>query len=1193
MLSLPGILVAAPECEKWIAKMVSTQGLVEKQGPDQSDWHPVQKDEYFCQGDKIRTKKHSRATLELGNESLVTLEQRSALSFPTLDKGAFSWILDLFQGSAFFRSRSPHQLNINTPFVNAVHEGTEFMVAVSEQQTEISVFDGRVAAENKVGRVQIDKGQIGIAKKDQITRVQALTIHPKDAVQWALYYPPIIDYQSLGSMPTIPAIQQSLNFYQQGDAYQALSALENIPEKQQDEHYFGLKASLLLTVGSVDEALLEIERAQQLEATGSTAAAIKAIIAVAKNHGNEALKLAQKATELNPSSAVAKIALSYAFQATFKISDALEATEQAVKLAPNNALAWARLAELQLSSGERSDALKSAQKAQQLNPQLDRTQTILGFAYLAQIDIDEAKTAFNEAINLNSADPLARLGLGLAKIRKGTIKEGTRDLETAVSLDPDNAIMRSYLGKAYYELRNEGYAATELAIAKEMDPNDPTPWFYDAILKQTTNRPIEAFHDMKKAIELNNNRGVYRSKLLLDEDLAARSASLGRIYKDLGFEQIGLLEGWKSQNSDPSNYSAHRLLADNYASLPRHQIARVSELLQSQLLQPLNITPVQPQLAESNLLIIDGLGPASASFNEFNPMFTRNQFNLQTSAIVGSNDTYGDEVVQSGLYDEFSYSLGQFHYETGGFRPNSDLETNIYNIFLQTRVSSNLNLQFEYRRENSEAGDLRQLFNPEFLFENSRQTLDKDLARVGFNLQFSPNINLLGNFSYSKLLRKTNKPGSESMQPFLNSIGAGSLLPFLTSALPNGFNSVAKFTNRLENWSGELQFIGKWDKVNLISGVNHIHQSSLREQNRSTVLSSSLDPNLASNLASTIPNEIALRDFGISSADLAPLIVDELKPLILDRITATLEMENFTLNHTVGYIYSILKVFDQLTFTLGGSVDSIERASSLGESLKFVRKYFSPKFGVIWQPFDTTTLRAGWFQTIKRPFASSQTLEPTQIAGFNQFFDDRNNTRSTRYGFGIDHEFTPNFTVGGEISWRKLKVPRFIFGIEPRIEFFEQKEEIHRAYAYWTPTKNIGLGAEYFFESFDRGSRNIIPLGTPLKMATHRIPLSLTFFHELGFFTKLAANYINQNVTLIGNTTDRGEHDDFWIFDATIGYRLPKRHGIISFGVKNIFDNRFKFQDTNFNVIGAIEDDLLPPQFVPERVIFGRITLAF
>jgi tetratricopeptide (TPR) repeat protein len=390
MLTLPSILVAAPECEKWIAKMVSTKGRVEKQRLNHDEWRQVGKNEFFCQGDQIRTKKNSRATFELGNESLVTLEQRSALIFPILDKGSFAWLLEIFQGSAFFRSRSPHQLKIDTPFVNAVHEGTEFIVTVNDQQTEISVFDGRVAAENQAGKVQINKGQLGIATKDQITRVQALTIHPKDAVQWALYYPPIIDYQSLGSMPTIPAIQQSLNFYQQGDVHQALSELNNIPEQQQDEHYFGLKASLLLTVGSVNEALQEIDRAQQLKATSSTASAIKAIIAVTKNHSNEALKLAQKATELDPSSAVAKIALSYTYQAAFKIPEALEATEQAVQLAPNNALAWARLSELQLSSGKRSDALESAQKAQLLNPQLDRTQTILGFANLAQIDIDEA-----------------------------------------------------------------------------------------------------------------------------------------------------------------------------------------------------------------------------------------------------------------------------------------------------------------------------------------------------------------------------------------------------------------------------------------------------------------------------------------------------------------------------------------------------------------------------------------------------------------------------------------------------------------------------------------------------------------------------------------------------------------------------------------------------------------------------------
>ena len=56
------------------------------------------------------------------------------------------------------------------------------------------------------------------------------------------------------------------------------------------------------------------------------------------------------------------------------------------------------------------------------------------------------------------------------------------------------------------------------------------------------NRPVEALQSLQRSIELNDNRAVYRSRLRLDEDRATRSASLARIYDDLGFQQRALVE---------------------------------------------------------------------------------------------------------------------------------------------------------------------------------------------------------------------------------------------------------------------------------------------------------------------------------------------------------------------------------------------------------------------------------------------------------------------------------------------------------------------------------------------------------------------------------------------------------------------------------------------------------------------------
>ncbi len=1145
LLTVPSILLAAPECEIWIAKMVSAKGRVEKQRLNQSTWRQVEKNEYFCQGDRIRTKKNSLVTLELGNESLITMEQSSAMAFPILDKGSFSWLLEIFQGAAFIRSRSPHQLKIDTPFVNAVHEGTEFMVAVTEQQTEITVFNGKVAAENESGRVQISKGQVGITAKNQITQVHPLTIRPEDAVQWTLYYPPIVDYQRLASILTVPGIKKALKLYHRGNIFEALQVLNNIPKQQQDEHYIALKASLLLTVGSVEEALLEINQAEQrLETALSTGLAIKAIVAVSKNRIKEAAELALKATQLNPESAVAKIALSYVYQAQFAIDKALLTTKQATQLSPENALAWARLAELQLSTGNRKGALISAQKAQLLNPQLERTNTILGFAYLAQIDIAEAETAFTHAIELNSANPLARLGLGLTKIRKGAIKEGSRDLETAVSLDPNNAIMRSYLGKAYYELRNEEYAATELAIAKDMDPNDPTPWFYDAILKQTNNRPIEALHDMQKAIELNDNRGVYRSKLLLDEDLAARSASLGRIYNDLGFQQLGLVEGWKSVTIDPSNYSAHRLLADNYAALPRHEIARVSALLQSQLLQPINITPIQPRLAESDKLASNTLG--STSFNEYNSLFSRNQFNVQGSGIVGNNDSFGEEIVFSGIWDKLSYSLGQYHFQGNGFRENNDIKQYIYNAFVQYQVTSDLNLQFEYRYNSLKNGDLSQQFDAKLFTDSLREQFKRQLYRVGGHYTPDPTSHILFSGIYTK---------DKFVSDF--SIEFDGTIPINT-------------TENSDTFSLELQYIKDLDWAKFILGGSYINNNQ--------------------------PQNIQVTSNIFIPAD---------GFFFLSDIDVTYRANNhtdFDSEHTNTYLYSYWN-YQDITAILGISYDSIN-----SHVLPDVQR-FNPKLGLLWNLTKSTTLRAAYFQGVKKTFAANQTIEPVQIAGFVQFFDGDSGTKYEQFGLGLDHKFNQSLYMGLEGTYRKLDVP-FVFAPDIEIPFpdentpsivtINQKSELSkyqrqneytfRSYFNWTPTNRISASLEYRLSIYDRQIDKTLPNADLINdVVIHQVPISINYFDPNGLYSKLRVTFVHQKVRS-DEITNSG-NEKFWSVDALLGYKFPKRFGRLEFGVKNLLDENYQYAFAD----RIISERSRPSRanFIPERTFFTQLIFDF
>jgi tetratricopeptide (TPR) repeat protein len=732
---------------------------------------------------------------------------------------------------------------------------------------------------------------------------------------------------------------------------------------------------------------------------------------------------------------------------------------------------------------------------------LSRTRTVLGFAYLTQVDTNEAKAAFERAIEFDQADYLPRMGLGLAKIREGDLQDGRREIEIAASLDPNSSIVRSYLGKAYYEEKRGPLDEREYAIAKELDPKDPTPYFYDAIAKQTTNRPVEALQEMQKAIELNDNRAVYRSSLQLDSDLAARSAGQARIYSDLGFQQLALVEGWKSVNTDPTNYSAHRFLADSYSVLPRHEIARVSELLQSQLLQPLNMTPIQPRLAESNLFLISAGGPASLSFNEFNPLFNRNGIDFQTTGLAGENSTYAGEGVLSGIYKNAAFSLGGFHFQTDGWRKNADQKDTIANAFVQLELSPQTSVQAEVRRRETEFGDLQQRFFFDQFFPNLQNLIDSWTIRLGGRHVFSPSSTLLGSFLFQDRGDIETNPGF-----FLSRL----------QKLPQSALGV------------EFQHLFRRDIFNVTSGVGYF---DVNGKSRGAITSPFFPPSPL--------------NFGLD------------------------------MQHVNAYTYANINLLKSVTLTGGLSFDYV--TGSRAAIRDGQDNQFNPKVGISWNPFEGTSVRAAATRVFKRTLITDATLEPTQVAGFNQFFDDFNGTKAWRYGIAIDQKIMQNLFGGMEFSTRDLRIP--VINTNPvTVQTVDAKDYIVRNYLFWTPHPWVALRSEYLFERFDK---------TPLVLedftvSTHRIPLGINIFHPSGWSGSLTGTYYHQSGNFLRSPSFQSGSDDFWTVDVGINYRLPMRFGFMTLGAANLFDERFKYFDTDRN----------NPRIQPRRMIFFKATFA-
>ena len=142
---------------------------------------------------------------------------------------------------------------------------------------------------------------------------------------------------------------------------------------------------------------------------------------------------------------------------------------------------------------------------------------------------------------------------------------------------------------------------------------------------------------------------------------------------------------------------------------------------------------------------------------------------------------------------------------------------------------------------------------------------------------------------------------------------------------------------------------------------------------------------------------------------------------------------------------------------------------------------------------------------------------------------------------------------------------------------------------HWLPIPELAFSVEFVYDKFtaEKGGSSTQVFGDPEKLVTYSVPFGVRYFHPSGFFAGVGATYINQDVNRADGFSNEGS-DDFFVVDAAVGYRLPKRFGIVSLSVSNLFDNKFKYQDDSFR---EFEDRPSIGPYTPDRQILARVTL--
>jgi len=1129
--------------------LLTAEGKVEISRAGNAAWAVAQTNSVLSPGDRIRTGLRSRAVVRLANLSVLRVNELTTFVVQPPSAPGKTGRIDVQSGSTYFFSRErPADVEFSTPLSSGAIRGTEFNLAVADNgRSVVTLIDGALSLSNSLGAVEMVSGEEATVEPGQAPKKTAV-INALNVIQWCLYYPGVLDADEL---ELTSAEQQdlaaSLASYRSGDLLAALATYPEgrVPKSDADKIYF---AQLLLAAGQVELAEAQLDG---LSTTLPLAGALREVIAAVKYR-----------TWVRPAASTLAgewLADSYYLQSRGKLDEALKAARKAVAKSPNFGFGWARVAELEFSFGRVTAANVALDVSLLRSPRNAEAVSLKGFLLAAKGQNAAARKQFDQAIALDGGLGNAWLGRGLMRIHGGDAAGGRQDLQVAATVEPQRAVLRSYLGKAFANAHDRKHAEKEFALAQKLDANDPTVWLYSALLNAEGNKINDAVSDLEKSQELNNNRSVYRSQLLLDQDRAVRGANLANIYRDDGMTDVSIREAVKAVNSDYANYSSHLFLANSfYDQLDpnrinlRYETPYVSEYLVANLLAPVGAGTLSQQLSQQ----------------EYSKLFERDGVGFSSDTLYLSHGDWRFGLSEYGVFGSTAFAFDQTYSRVHGYRPNSDEKGFSFDFRLKQQITSKLSGFAEVDFGDAKGGNRIQYYDQASAAGTPFRFIDEQHPNIiaGLHMEWAPGVDTLLLASRLDDTYAVTNPFTPGFLTVKDVAGPGGTIQGI---LP--YTAAQNYHSTLEIYSAELQQIWQTHQFTTIAGVRW-QGGEFRTRN----YQESFDPNLDG--------------FGISGA-----IADQ-------NVTADFDRESV-------YGYEQWQPLDSLRLIGGVSYDRLvfpENFRIAPISTETATRYhLLPKAGLIWTPLKDTTMRVGYSESVGgASFDQSFQLEPTQIAGFNQAFrslipDAVGGANAgaifTAYGVSLEQKLPTRTYLALEAQLLKSRVDRqdgtlefndqggpFISQIGERLDFTEWSltgsahQLVGRDWVFGAVYRlsHARLVDDYTGITADNAAANGFTKSYDLRGLLQMLDLSAIYQLPCGFFARADGVWTHQNNS--GDSSSLNDQD-FWQCNLQAGWRFYHRHAEVTVGILNVTD-----QDYNLNPLNLYNETLRARTFFTE-----------